>query len=69
MNRSDMEAAYSNVSRQDYPVSAGVSSVGSMELLSYGGLYSPDELFMLTSVQKKRCLLYTSGSHCAGNCE
>lgn len=54
VNRSDMEAAYSNVSRQDYPVSAGVSSVGSMELLSYGGLYSPDELFMLTSVQKKR---------------
>ncbi len=69
VNRSDMEAAYSNVSRQDYPVSAGVSSVGSMELLSYGGLYSPDELFMLTSVQKKRPeLVYKAFDGQAQNC-
>lgn len=69
VNLSDMEAEYSNVSRQDYPVNAGVSSVGSMELLSYGGMYSPNDLFMMTSAQKKRPeLVYKIFDGQAQNC-
>ncbi len=64
-----MEAEYDNVSRQDYPVNAGVSTVGSMELLSYGGLYSPNDLFMLTSAQQKRPeLVYKIFDGQAQNC-
>ncbi len=69
VNLADMEAEYDNVSRQDYPVNAGVSTVGSMELLSYGGLYSPNDLFMLTSAQQKRPeLVYKIFDGQAQNC-